>query len=66
MTSQEEPSKNDQIIQTLEEICDNTRAIRRVVNRILDSLHESAEKSDEYDPDATSWHDLCESDDMYY
>jgi hypothetical protein len=42
MTSEKEDKK----IQTLEEICENTRAIRRVVNRILDHLHEYGEKND--------------------
>ena len=58
-------------LDTLEEICENTRAIRRVVNRILDHLHEYHTKGandnydDDYDPDAISWKDLDNSDDMY-
>ena len=56
-------------LDTLEEICENTRAIRRVVNRILDHLHEYHAKDDdddhEYDPDTISWKDLNNNDDMY-
>ena len=53
-------------MQHLEEICENTRAIRRVVNRILDYLHEHRERDDlDYDPDAISWKDLYNQDDMY-
>jgi hypothetical protein len=68
MTPQEEPSDNEKAIQTLEEICENTRAIRRVVNRILDHLHESREqdRDEDYDPDALNWDDLDSYDDMYY
>jgi len=51
----------------MEEICENTRAIRRVVNRILDKLHEESEgDDDDYDPDTMDWKDLYNSDDMYY
>lgn len=55
---------------TLEEICENTRAIRRVINRILDHMHEYAKSKDapekaDYDPDGLSWSDLEASDDMY-
>ena len=56
-------------LQTLEEICENTRAIRRVVNRILDKLHDYCEQQQgqpDYDPDTVSWEDLYENDDMYY
>ena len=54
----------------LEEICENTRAIRRVTNRILDHMHEYSEKIDnnngtDYDPDSISWQDLENNDDMY-
>jgi len=56
-------------LDTLEEICENTRAIRRVVNRILDHLHEYASDDDDnhtdYDPDSISWRDLDNGDDMY-
>lgn len=53
--------------QLLEEICENTRAIRRVVNRILDQLHETGDIPEEpdYDPDAISWDDLDNHDDMF-
>lgn len=66
MTPKEKPSDTERTIQTLEEICENTRAIRRVVNRILDHLHEYAEESYDYDPDAMKWEDLYANDDMYY
>ena len=66
MTPKEKPSDDDRTIQTLEEICENTRAIRRVVNRILDHLHDSVEQDDDYDPDTMDWKDLYANDDMYY
>ena len=63
----EENSIKERSLQTLEEICENTRAIRRVVNRILDHLHEYTEQDEnqDYDPDAFSWKDLDNNDDMY-
>lgn len=66
MTPREHTSKEDKTIQSLEEICENTRAIRRVVNRILDHLHESGEQDHDYDPDTIGWDDLYNNDDMYY
>jgi len=66
MTPKEKPSEAKQMIQTLEEICENTRAIRRVVNRILDHLHESAEQDLDYEPDGLNWEYLNDNDDMYY
>jgi hypothetical protein len=43
--------------------------LRRVVNRILDHLHEYASDDDDsendYDPDSISWPDLDGVDDMY-
>ena len=66
MTSEENFPKDEKTIQTLEEICENTRAIRRVVNRIFDHLHESEEKDEDYDPDTVSWKDLYHNDDVYY
>jgi hypothetical protein len=59
------PEGEDKSAQLLEEICENTRAIRRVVNRILDHLHESEDRDNSYDPDAVGWEDLYENDDMY-
>jgi len=53
-------------VRNLEEICENTRAIRRVVNRILDHLHEYAESTNDYDPDTVTWADLYDNDDMYH
>jgi len=66
MTAHKDNPHEDKKIQTLEEICENTRAIRRVVNRILDHLHEygSQDESD-YDPDAIPWEDMDGYDDMY-
>jgi hypothetical protein len=69
MTSEEGTDENEKSLQTLEEICENTRAIRRVVNRILDELHEHHEEQEEepdYDPDELTWDDLDDSDDMYF
>lgn len=66
MTPKEKISKDEKTIQTLEEICENTRAIRRVVNRILDHLHEHENTDTDYDPDTMSWKDLYNNDDMYY
>jgi hypothetical protein len=66
MTPKETPSEDQKMLDTLEEICENTRAIRRVVNRILDHLHEHVEPDDDYDPDALRWEDLYSQDDMYY
>ena len=66
MTPKEDLPKEEKSQQVLEEICENTRAIRRVVNRIFDHLHEQEDRNDEYDPDTLGWNDLCDSDDMYY
>jgi hypothetical protein len=70
MTPKENIQNEEKTIQSLEEICENTRAIRRVVNRILDHLHEAAEPDGDgdrdYDPDTLGWKDLYENDDMYY
>ena len=66
MTADNKKVSEDKKIQTLEEICENTRAIRRVVNRILDHLHQYAEPDEpDYDPDTVSWKDLNDYDDMY-
>jgi hypothetical protein len=69
MTSKTNTSDEEKALRTLEEICENTRAIRRVVNRILDHLLESQEKDsddeDDYDPCPCDWEDLDDSDDMY-
>ena len=69
MTSENDSLQDEKALQSLEEICDNTRAIRRVVNRILDQLHET-EATDEdngtdYDPDTLDWDDFDSHDDMY-
>ena len=71
MTTNEEPTEKEcKYSNNLEEICENTRAIRRVVNRIFDHLHEYSnrnehENNNDYDPDAFSWKDLDNNDDMY-
>lgn len=68
MTPEKEAQKDEnKTAQTLDEICENTRAIRRVVNRILDHLHEYQKQEDDedYDPDSVSWKDLYNNDDMY-
>jgi hypothetical protein len=68
MTPKEQPFEEKKMLQNLEEICENTRAIRRVVNRILDHLHEDREEQEDedYDPDTLKWEDLYNQDDMYY
>ena len=71
MTSKDKPNEQNNGTQVLEEICDNTRAIRRVTNRILDHLHEYPPDASSYenslysDPDELSWDDLNNNDDMY-
>jgi hypothetical protein len=68
MTSENDSPQDEKVLQSLEEICENTRAIRRVVNRILDHLHEGNGKDEDenYDPDIIDWEGLDNSDDMYY
>ena len=65
MTPKEDSPKNEKSQQVLEEICENTRSIRRVVNNIFDHLQEYQEKHEDYDPDSISWHDLYDNNDMY-
>ena len=66
MTPKEKPTNEDKKVQALDEICEHTRAIRRVTNRILDHLHESHEDNAEYhDPDELTWDDMSDYDDMY-
>jgi hypothetical protein len=65
MTSKQNIPHDEKAIQTLEEICENTRAIRRVVNRIFDHIHQTKESDDDYDLDTVTWEDLYENDDMY-
>jgi hypothetical protein len=68
MTQTENFKPDEKKTQLLEEICENTRAIRRVTNRILDHLHEQdlpADAEQDYDPDNISWQDLENGDDMY-
>jgi hypothetical protein len=68
MTPEEKSDEKAKSLQTLEEICGNTRATRRVVNRSLDELyeyHEEQEDETDYDPDTVSWKDLYNNHDMY-
>ena len=71
MTPKEKRTEEDKKLQTLDEICENTRAIRRVTNRILDHLHEyqtgalSYENTSYAGADELSWDDLDNNDDMY-
>ena len=70
MTPKENQTEEEcKYLNSLEEICENTRAIRRVVNRILDHLHEYAgdddDNNNDNDPDSISWRDLDNGDDMY-
>lgn len=71
MTPKDEyDEKECKCFNSLEEICENTRAIRRVVNRIFDHMHESDEKDEdeqleEYDPDEIDWENLDSNDDMF-
>jgi hypothetical protein len=67
MTSENLNQTIEKSLHTLEEICENTRAIRRVVNRILDHLHQEAaeEIDEEYNPDEIDWDTLDERDDMF-
>jgi hypothetical protein len=69
MTSEDE-NNEEKKSELLEEICENTRAIRRVTNRILDHMHEYQsfyrEPVNDYsDHDEISWDDLDNNDDMY-
>ncbi len=68
MTAKTNNPEDQKAIHSLEEICENTRAIRRVTNRILDHLLESQERNsdeEDYDPCPYDWEDLDDSDDMY-
>ena len=70
MTTENKSTNEDKKLQTLDEICDHTRAIRRVTNRILDHLHEyqtGTESSGHtpYDPIELDWDALDDTDDMY-
>ena len=66
MTEQKPTPTDDKKTQLLEEICENTRAIRRVTNRILDQLHEyETYKPDYKERDEWNWQDMSDRDDMY-
>ena len=66
MTPKEKPIEEDKKLRTLDEICENTRAIRRVTNRILDHLHDYQTGTSSYsDPDELTWDDMNDYDDMY-
>ena len=66
MTQKKHLPEEDKSTQLLEEICEHTMAIRRVINRILDHLHECQENDEDYDPDTVGWDDIYDNDDMYY
>ena len=68
MTAEKEKQTEEKKQQLLEEICENSRAIRRVANRILDHLHESGEKDEDadYDPELLDWYGLNGDDDIYH
>ena len=60
------PAKEEKRTQLLEEICEHTMAIRRVINRVLDHLHEQNEDdSGYYDPSELTIDDMDDYDDMY-
>jgi hypothetical protein len=68
--TQEDKTYKQKKSELLEEICDNTRAIRRVTNCILDHLHEyntgtKAAENSNYDPDELDWEELDDNDDMF-
>jgi hypothetical protein len=68
--TQEDKTHEQKKSDLLEEICDNTRAIRRVTNRILDHLYEyntgtKATENADYDPDELDWEDIDNNDDMF-
>ena len=68
MTAEDKTTNEDRHNQTVDEICENTRAIRRVANRILDHLHDysyTGAGQDNDDPDTVSWDDMQDYDDMY-
>ena len=65
MTPKENSPEEDKSTQLLEEICEHTRAIRRVTNRILDHLHEYEDRDNDYDPDTIGWDDMNDNDDMF-
>jgi len=65
MTAKDDVAEKEKDVQTLEEICKNTRAIKKVVNKIFDHLQEYQEKDKDYDPDSISWQDLYDNNDMY-
>jgi hypothetical protein len=64
MTPEYTTPREDKKIQILEEICENTRAIRRTTNRMLDYMHEYQTKvHDPPEPDEWTWEDLSDNDD---
>lgn len=65
MTPRFDDYSEERKLQLMEEICENTRAIRRVVNRILDHLHDSVPEEPEHDPDEIDWDSLDNNDDMF-
>lgn len=65
MTPKDEPDEEEKIFPTLEEICNNTRAIRSDVNKILDHLQEYEDKHSNHDSNGMTWEDLYKDDSSY-
>lgn len=61
----EEPDEEERTFEALDEICQNTRAIRSDVNKILDHMQEYEDSDNDYDPDDVTWKDLYNNDDTY-
>ena len=67
MTSKQNKPQKDRYLLSLDEICENTRAIRRVTNRILDLLHEHYDRPNgDNDMPDIPWDALDNAEDMYY
>ena len=65
MVAKDNMTRKEKDVQALEEICENTRSIRRVVNNIFDHLQEYQEKHEDYELDSIGWQGLYDNDDMY-
>lgn len=66
MAPEEDLPKDEKNIQTLEEICQNTRAIRSDVREILDLLREYDNPHDGRETDNMTWQDLYADDNDSY
>ena len=65
MTPKEEPDEEEKTFQTLDEICEDTRAIRSDVNKILDHLQEYENSHNSHNTDSMTWKDLYNGDNSY-